>query len=120
MGALEWWRRGVTVVLGWLGQAVLVYAESEIVANGYTSSLRTDKAHCPPDRVLTNTLLATYFPGLQESAGKCRDTVPVSPPACISLQIAKRHGQTGYVHPTNRNPKSTIPSTRALPLRNTW
>jgi len=51
-------------------QAPLVRVESAFVANVYSPLLHADIANCPPDRFLTNALLAAYFPGLQESADK--------------------------------------------------
>ncbi|MEK6729763.1 MAG: SBBP repeat-containing protein, partial [Planctomycetota bacterium] len=98
--------QGGKVVLGWQGQAVLVYAESEIVANGYTSSLRTDKAHCPPDRVLANTLIATYFPGLQGSLVGTRRPCP-PPPAYLSRLQKSTDKQPVSIPPTaTKNPQS--------------
>jgi hypothetical protein len=54
-------------VSGRHGQAPLVRVDAECVAANICSPfLRAGNAHCPPERVLTNALLAAYLPGLQK------------------------------------------------------
>ena len=53
-------------VSGRHGQAPLVRVDAECVAANICSPfLRAGNARCPPERVLTNALLAVYLPGLQ-------------------------------------------------------
>ncbi len=95
--------------VGEQGQALVVGAEFEFVANGYASFLRTDNAYCPPERVLANTLIATYFPGLQESAGSLVGTrCPCPPPLAYLSGLQKSTDKQDVSMPPTaiKNPQS--------------
>ncbi|HJW86585.1 MAG TPA: hypothetical protein VJ440_08125, partial [Candidatus Brocadiaceae bacterium] len=103
--------QGGMVVLGWQGQAVLVRAESEFAANGYVSFLHVDNAQCLPDRVLANTLIATYFPALQGSTGKIVGTrCPCPPPLAYLSGLQKSTDKQDVSMPpiAIKNPQSPI------------
>ena len=103
--------QGGKVVLGWHGQAMLGRAESEFTANGYASFLRPDNAHCPPERVLANTLLAIHLPGLQESADNFVGTRRPCPPQLAYLSgLQKGTDKQNLPMPSTaiQNPQFTI------------
>ena len=95
------------VVSGWHGQSPLVRADAElVVANTYSPILRADNANCPPDRVLTNALIAAYLPGLQKKT--TQRVVSTSTPPNYHPHSEIQNPQSKF---QNRNTLSPSPPT---------
>jgi len=93
--------QGRKAVFGCHGQAPLVRADAEFV---YSPLLRADNADCPPERVLTNALLAVYLPGLQKET--TRRVVSTPTPSTNNPGVL----------PANNNPHSAIQNPQS-PIR---
>ena len=75
------------------------------VVNGYSPFLRADNADCPPERVLTNALLAAYLPGLQKEKETTQRVVSTAPTGNPGVLAANNNP-----HSKIQNPQSPIKS----------